>query len=85
MKIRLDLDALAVESFETGGEKQRRGTVEAHNTGWYTCKGAGCYTNPAYGLCGNSDSIDYNTCYAGCGRTDAPQNSCAALIETGCC
>jgi hypothetical protein len=70
-KIRLDLGS-------------QRGTVEGLSGTYFTHCGA-CYTMKQYGGCSNSNSQDYHTCLAGCEVTEAPQNSCAALVETGCC
>lgn len=42
-KLRLDIDALEVQSFGTGAEEERKGTVRAHsdfNTAQYQCPDA---------------------------------------------
>jgi hypothetical protein len=71
-KIRLNLDALAVESFSTTGDREKSpGTVHAHDatilmgcvsgdSDCATCQPFGC---PA----------DTQTCFASCGRTNGYQ------------
>lgn len=39
-KIKLDLDHLAVESFETAGQPEGRGTVQGHATNGQACASA---------------------------------------------
>lgn len=42
-KMKLDFDALNVETFETGDDTvKREGTVRAHATDWQTCQGGTC-------------------------------------------
>ena len=53
-KIKLDVDALAVESFETGGETMRQGTVDAHESGPMGCSAAT--------LCGVNTCVKIATC-----------------------
>lgn len=77
---KLNLNDLSVESFATGAYPERRGTVQA-NSGVSAFGHPGCQT---YG-CTNTNSEDYNTCLSACENTEGPQNSCAALIHTGCC
>jgi len=59
-KLRIDLEELHVESFATGGESVRRGTVNGHATA-YTCFDGTCQSeNQTYvescvgGACPNS-------------------------------
>jgi hypothetical protein len=52
-KIRIDVDELEVESFETQEEPQARGTVQAHAS--YGCS-ASCYS------CDPPDTCAGNTC-----------------------
>jgi hypothetical protein len=76
MRRKLSLDALEVESFETGTATEERGTVHAHAAGCTCVRSCLCPT--AYYHCGtgphtihscdytHNDSCGYNT-EAGCG------------------
>ena len=64
-KLALKLDDLAVDSFDTGDERGRRGTVRGHDTiesEWCT----------GYPDCGVSKACQtpYDTCYGTCGCTE---------------
>lgn len=65
-KLTLKLDNLKVDSFETGDEHRRRGTVQGHDTAeteW--CTGYG------YPGCPSKKCPTPNdTCYGSCGCTD---------------
>lgn len=57
-KLKLDLETLAVESFHTGSERNRAGTVH----GYVTLAAQGCNTDMScQGTCGG------NTCWDTCG------------------
>jgi hypothetical protein len=75
-KVRLDLDALAVESFETdGGTTKRKGTVHGHaptlDLG-ETCNGGNTCWDSCDGVCGTyfcatiDDSCGAASCVYGC-------------------
>ena len=68
-KIRLDVDRLAVETFDTAGEKGRRpGTVRAHDASWPDCVSSpsGCPT------CEQGCHQDTLTCFASCSTDHRP-------------
>lgn len=71
-KLTLELESLQVESFETGSEHRRTGTVRAHDTQeteW--CTGyPDCISKRRDGCQTPND-----TCYGSCGCT----NNCATL------
>jgi hypothetical protein len=66
-KLRLELDDLTVESFDTGDEQRRRGTVQGHDTvetewctGYPDCVSDHCQTprKTCYGTCGCTQNCD---------------------------
>jgi hypothetical protein len=58
-KMKLELDALAVESFETAAVGKRTGTVHgAAQTQWYTC--------PGYGETCNGGDTCWDSCAGTC-------------------
>lgn len=66
-KLRLELDDLTVESFETGDEQRRRGTVQGHDTvetewctGYPDCLSKRCQTpnDTCYGTCGCTENCN---------------------------
>ncbi|MDB4948373.1 MAG: hypothetical protein JWM27_1022 [Gemmatimonadetes bacterium] len=65
-KLRLDLDELAVESFDTGTELELRGTVRAHGEGegvpfMADCTAVdSCYCRTAYAVCGTGPATIYS-------------------------
>lgn len=78
-KLKLDLDDLAVESFDTAREEQKqRGTVRANEaTEWNTCQGPTCDPgntcwDSCDGVCGSyfcatgDDSCGAASCVYGC-------------------
>ena len=93
-KIRLDLDELSVESFETNGAgAERKGTVQAHaQTEWNTCQGDTCDPgntcwDSCDGVCGTyfcatQDSCWNPSCVNSCAFTCAPCNPTAGEIGT---
>lgn len=71
-KLRLDLDALVVESFEPAQRQGARGTVRGHASLYWedcyeseTCAGAGYPCNPSDQSC--AGSCFQATCAPGCG------------------
>lgn len=73
-KMRLQLDALVVESFPTAGMSQARGTVRGHASLYWedcyeseTCDGAGWPCEATDQSCGGT-CYEY-TCHPGCGGT----------------
>jgi hypothetical protein len=74
-KLKLELDNLRVDTFDTGSEHRTRGTVRGHDT-WETewCTG--------YPNCGVSKrcETDNDTCFGSCGCTQGcgtGPNECA--------
>ena len=76
-KLKLALDALDVQSFDTDGGRGRTGTVHGHDTvqtewctGYPDCISRGCATpkETCYGSCG---------CTQGCGGASSP-NECVS-------
>jgi len=70
-KLRLKIDDLAVESFQTDKVGKRGGTVRGHQTELDTCNSedSECATCQPFGCPGNTA-----TCYFGtCGRTNGYQ------------
>lgn len=66
-KLRLELDDLTVESFDTGDEQRRRGTVQGHDTvetewctGYPDCLSKRCQTpnDTCYGTCGCTENCN---------------------------
>jgi len=64
-KLTLKLDNLAVESFETGDEHRRRGTVRGHDT----VETEWCTGYPDCGVSKPQCQTPHNTCYGTCGCT----------------
>lgn len=83
-KIRLILDDLQVDSFETSRSGGRMGTVEGHMPppSMYTCPEAGCAETGQCGSGGSGGGNTYQeTCYQGCYLTPGGGNiSC----DPGC-
>lgn len=79
-KLRLDLDQLAVETFDTSPEGPGRGTVLGHNS--YVTVGVDC--NTACGACSTLQSA-YNPCgdtnYGAC---TYGKESCGGTCDTNC-
>jgi hypothetical protein len=65
-KLSLDLDRLAVESFDTAaGVKTERGTVQGHlATDWHCTNLSGCCFT------------DWESCYGGCSDSGCDKNMC---------
>lgn len=86
-KFSLTLENLEVESFETSGTAQMRGTVQAHHSvpsncqsGFCTCDGYPCNTY----TCGCTDP---DTCAFSCGQScpntcDSCQATCVSCMNT---
>lgn len=71
-KIRLDIDALQVDSFETRAPEAERGTVRGHATQYGSCQGScvqTCGGRTCEPPCENEPTI-YVTCVESCGWTD---------------
>lgn len=79
-KLRLELDALAVETFDTSPARDGRGTVAGHNT--YVTVGADC--GSACGVC----SVQQSECLCGgntqYGACTYGQASCGGTCDTNC-
>jgi len=69
-KLTLKVDDLAVDSFETGDEHRRSGTIRGHDTvetewctGYPECISKKCQTphNTCYGTCGCTQNCGGNT------------------------
>ncbi|HWK90327.1 MAG TPA: pinensin family lanthipeptide [Longimicrobium sp.] len=60
-KLKLDLEELAVESFETEALREARGTVEGHEQYTYYCNSIECTANGASCVWSRC-----NTCESGC-------------------
>jgi hypothetical protein len=76
-KIRLEVDALRVESFDTAAvDAKQRGTVRAH-TGWEPCyTTAPCFSADAVDPCNTGDDA---TCgQITCQRSCSPYELCCA-------
>lgn len=78
-KIKLELDALNVESFPTESDAQTsRGTVHAHRTDGLLCISVAPCVNSDMGTCGGS-------CYETCaGNATCGQFTCNYTDQTGC-
>jgi hypothetical protein len=64
-KLKLDLDALDVDSFDTGDEHGRSGTVRGHDT----VETEWCTGYPDCGVSQRGCQTPRNTCYGSCGCT----------------
>ncbi|HWK89445.1 MAG TPA: hypothetical protein VNP72_05595 [Longimicrobium sp.] len=91
-KLRLDLDQLQVESFDTHpGEAQKRGTVHGHQQYCYYCCCYPCCCGGGTAMTGcgqNTCQASCNgTCYASCnGTCDASCNgTCGATCDYSAC
>lgn len=93
-KLRLDFDALAVESFETAdGEEGSRGTVRANSGSIYdtninqTCPATGgcgsCYASCVQGACGSPNQTFVESCVPGA-CPDSIWQMCASNGGRGC-
>jgi hypothetical protein len=80
-KLSLDLDQLAVESFDTSGPERSRGTVRGFDITASTCyeENCGCITDG--GTC-NTD-CGQNTCDNTCNQASCAGDSCVNLCPTG--
>lgn len=58
-KLKLDIDALAVQSFAAGAAPEARGTVRGRATAWNTCAGRETCAFPD--TC--ADTCGANSCY----------------------
>lgn len=74
-KLRLDMEELAVESFDTGTDTEVRGTVHGHD------RGEGV---PFVADCTAVNSCYCHTAYAVCGTGAATIYSCAATSPARC-
>jgi len=80
-KLKLELEELSVESFETAGEAEERGTVRGNS---FPTRFAQCITNACSGADGvTCDETCGYTCYATCGET-CGANSCDGCITYTC-
>ncbi|HEX8695612.1 MAG TPA: hypothetical protein VF746_24575 [Longimicrobium sp.] len=87
-KIRLDLDALQVESFDTtGGEKRARGTVQGNMAPETYYR----YCGTDYGSCFESDCggcTDFDSCFGSCDAScmngTCGENTCQASCNGTC-
>lgn len=73
-KLTLELDALSVESFATGDERRRIGTVHGHDTvetEW--CTG---YGDPACDVSRRGCQTPHHTCYGTCGCSEGCSLNC---------
>jgi hypothetical protein len=75
MRKKLSLDALEVESFETGTAEEKRGTVHAHADGCTCVKTCLCRT--AYYHCGTGPHTIHSCDYT-------HNDSCGYNTEAGC-
>jgi hypothetical protein len=80
-KIRLDLDTLSVDSFNTTTTPEERGTVQGHippDTYWRYCSdGITCV-----------DSCEYESCNGTCAATDCgtcAATQCGTCNDPSCC
>jgi hypothetical protein len=78
-KLRLDLDELAVETFDTGVDLELRGTVRGHGDGGGEGDGA-----PFMADCTAVNSCYCRTAYAVCGTGPATIYSCAVTSPVRC-
>jgi hypothetical protein len=78
-KLRLDLDALAVETFDTLQPHADRGTVEGHNVPEFT---ASCDPTCPASCAGSCVGSCVNTCANTCANTCL--NSCYASCAISC-
>jgi hypothetical protein len=88
-KIRLELDTLAIESFETTGPVEARGTVQGHIPPYsyqiYCSDGNTCVIgNSCFESCGATcDATACGTCATNCGTCQATQ--CGTCYDASCC
>jgi len=80
MKLKLEVEDLQVESFTTGGEQERSGTVHAHNHTW------GAHTGCA-NTCVNTCWLTCPaTCQVSCDGADTCyQETCGGPCQTNVC
>jgi hypothetical protein len=82
-KLKLDLDELKVESFDTDGSSRAVGTVHAHAPPTYWCDSADCQTDWS---CEGGASMCYQICSATHGGScSCPQNSCSCPENSCSC
>lgn len=88
-KLKLDVDALAVDSFDTAdAELAKSGTVHAHASLLCTgANGATCGTNPSCDggyTCDGQYTCNFRSCDAVCGTTRCTDTTSQAYIDGGC-
>jgi hypothetical protein len=72
-KLRLDVDSLSVDSFDTEGMEKARGTVEAHaECTWF----ATCLCPTAYYYCGDGYYTIYSCNYTHDARCNTHEYTC---------
>jgi hypothetical protein len=83
-KIRLDLDSLSIESFDTTGAADARGTVAGHATYQAYCSYGLTCVDSCEGTCDGSCVSECGTCGAtGCGSCGATY--CGTCVDPSCC
>jgi hypothetical protein len=90
-KIRLDLDALSVESFDTSNGTDAKGTVVGHGppTDAVDCEtvdlscGSGCFACTSPNYCGTLDT-DCGTCATYCGTCNTDCGTCDPYCCCSC-
>lgn len=91
-KIRLEIDALQVESFTAAEQAVPRGTVRGLASLYWedcspseTCEGAGYPCGPSEQSCGGTcERTCHNTCPMGCGQSGGCSNVTQCYIGTTC-
>ena len=89
-KLKLDLDALAVESFEADAREGQSGTVAAHvftaQCGGTNVCTVSCHADTCYASCnGNSCISCYGTCPKPCEGTGGFYSECCSNFCTPYC
>lgn len=88
-KVRLDLDAIQVDSFETNGGGGQRGTVRGHYCPCCCCDPCvctccdTCQATCAASCNGSCDSC-YDSCYGTCGELTCAGRSCDICVTDAC-
>ncbi|HEU0012165.1 MAG TPA: pinensin family lanthipeptide [Longimicrobium sp.] len=76
-KLKLELDTLEVESFETGAEHRLNGTVRGHDDD--TVETEWCTGYPDCGVSKRGCQTPRNTCYGSCGCTEGCTENCQTV------
>ena len=79
-KLKLEIEALEVETFEPAAEREERGTVRGHLTAYYEL----CYPGDTWqNTCTCEPTCNADTCY-NCGSAGCGSAGCTGALDPTC-